>query len=53
MAYKSEISVYKNREGGWVCAYVSDTERVSKQYYFYTKSAAMILFLEHLKELGY
>ena len=53
MAYKKEISVYKNPQGAWVCAYMSDTERVSKAYYFYTKSAATILFLEYLKELGY
>ena len=53
MAYKSDISVYKNREGGWVSAYMSDTERVSKVYYFYTKSAAMTLFLDFLKEAGY
>jgi hypothetical protein len=53
MAYKSEISVYKNPYGAWVCAYVSDTERVSKVYYFYTKAQATILFLDYLKELGY
>ena len=53
MITKQDISVYQNREGGWVCAYVGDTERVSKAYYFYTKAAAIALFLDFLKEAGY
>jgi hypothetical protein len=50
---KADISVYKNHSGGWVCAYVGRTERVSKAYYFYTKAAAIRLFLDFLKETGY
>jgi hypothetical protein len=53
MATKSDISVYQNGYGAWVCAYMSETERVSQVYYFYSKSAAIRLFLEFLNAAGY
>jgi len=54
MAYKRDISVYKNLNGSWVLTYISDQGDYVKQvYYFYTKSAATIRFLDFLKEAGY
>lgn len=54
MAYKKDISVYKNANGSWVLTYISDQGDYVKQvYYFYTKSAATIKFLDFLKEAGY
>jgi hypothetical protein len=54
MAYKRDISVYKNANGSWVLTYISDQGDYVKQvYYFYTKSAATIKFLDFLKEAGY
>jgi hypothetical protein len=53
MITKRDISVYQNPYGAWVCSYVGDTERVSRAYFFYTKSAAIALFLDFLKEAGY
>jgi hypothetical protein len=54
MATKSDISVYKNPYGAWVCSYISDGGDYVKQvYYFYTSAQAVRLFLDFLKEAGY
>lgn len=50
---KADISVYKNPYGAWVCSYMGRYERVSRAYHFYTKSAAIRLFLDFIKEAGY
>jgi len=54
MPYKREIVAYKNPNGSWLLTYISDQGDYVKQvYYFYTKTAATIKFLEFLKEAGY
>ena len=54
MAYKRDISVYKNQNGSLVLTYISDQGDYVKQvYYFYTKAAAMSLFRDFLKASGY
>lgn len=48
MMTRSDVTIERNREGGWACHALVHGYLVQRQYYFFTKREALATFLADL-----
>jgi hypothetical protein len=50
MLKKSDLTIHKNRTGGYVISAIIDGYLITRQFYYYTKKEATRLFMEENKK---